>query len=76
MCIRGGEDDGDKVPSATVAARCSFLQGSELVSHLPKKGWGWKGAEGRGRRPEPVASDWLTFSRSVSGLGGLQREML
>lgn len=43
----------------------------------PKKGWGWKGeVEGRGRRPEPVASDWLTLSRSVSGLGGLQREML
>lgn len=43
----------------------------------PKKGWGWKGeAEGRGRRSEPVASDWLTLSRSVSGLGGLQREML
>lgn len=43
----------------------------------PEKGWGWEGeAEGRGRRVEPVASDWLTLSRSVSGLGSLQREML
>lgn len=43
----------------------------------PEMGWGWEGAaEGRGRRLEPVGPDWLAYSRSVTRLGGLQREML
>lgn len=43
----------------------------------PELGWGWEGAaEGRSRRLKPVAPDWFVYSRSVTGLGDLQREML